>query len=39
MTGLNTEQKIMLREQDSGETEREKGGERQSVAADERWHR
>jgi hypothetical protein len=31
MTGLNTEWKIMVREQDSGETERERRGERGRV--------
>jgi hypothetical protein len=36
MTGLNTEQKVVGREQDN----RERGErERQSVAADERWSR
>ncbi len=34
MTGLNTEQKVVGREQDSRETDRE-GRERQSVSADE----
>jgi hypothetical protein len=35
MTGLNTQQKVVVREQDSENTEREREGERLSVAANE----
>ncbi len=38
MTGLNTESKVVGREQDSGETEKERGGKRQSAAENERCH-
>ncbi len=37
MTGLNTEPKVLGREQDSRETERECVGKRQSIAENERW--
>ncbi len=40
MTGLNTRKEIAWREQDSGETERDRDGGRETdVAENERWHR
>jgi hypothetical protein len=37
MTGLNTQRKVVGREQDSGETEREKERERHSIAVKGLW--